>query len=214
MTARRLRTPLLVAALVLCSAALAAAAPPASSIRVESAGRRSVASALPPLQLEDLDGRKVSLAALRGKVVLLNFWASWCHPCVAELPMLARLATKYADKGVVVVAASLDDESSRSAVERLAHAMQAVRVWVGASADDLARLELGSSLPVSVLLDPQGRIADRRRGEIDETAMAAKIDKLLAGGSEDDAPGKPDKPRFEGAIQARATESCPLRGPC
>src|SRR5260370_22429569 len=68
------------------------------------------------LTLKDLNGQRVRLRDYRGKVVVLNFWATWCGPCKAELPMLVEAAKDYASRGVVFVAASLDDEKTRQQV--------------------------------------------------------------------------------------------------
>ena len=66
----------------------------------------------PDFTLRDLDGERVTLSKLRGKVVLLNFWATWCPPCRMEIPDLSRIYTDYKDKGVVVLGVSWDDLSN------------------------------------------------------------------------------------------------------
>jgi len=62
----------------------------------------------PEFALTALAGNKVSLSSLRGKVVLIDFWAQWCEPCKRELPQLDKLAQEYARKGVVVLAVNID----------------------------------------------------------------------------------------------------------
>ncbi|HEY2773883.1 MAG TPA: TlpA disulfide reductase family protein [Candidatus Binatia bacterium] len=153
-----------------------------------------------PLVLEDLSGRRASLASLRGKVVLLNFWATWCQPCVAELPVLADLARRYHERGLVVVAASLDDKSARAAVERVAGSMpEGVQVWIGATNDDMQRLHLGAAVPVTVLIDRNGGVRARERGTLAQGQLDEKVESALGQASPHN--------RFEGATQAR------LRGP-
>ncbi len=66
----------------------------------------------PDLKLKALDSRQYSLSDFRGKVVLLNFWASWCGPCVSEMPALQRLHDQLKDQGFSVVAVGIDDEES------------------------------------------------------------------------------------------------------
>jgi len=69
----------------------------------------------PELTLKDLDGKDVSLASLKGKVVLVNFWATWCEPCKIEIPELIELQQKYCPQGFTVLGIAMDDEG-RSAV--------------------------------------------------------------------------------------------------
>lgn len=73
----------------------------------------------PEFSLNDLSGQKRSLADYKGKVVLLNFWATWCPPCLAELPALNRVAKKYKDKGLRVVTISCDSPDELEKVKKL-----------------------------------------------------------------------------------------------
>src|SRR5215475_5246781 len=90
----------------------------------------------PDFSLPSLHGGTVSLSSLRGKVVLIDFWAQWCEPCKKELPQLDRLSKEYAGKGVVIVAVNIDKQR-----------------------DNAARMvkQLGVTLPV--LLDASGSVA-------------------------------------------------------
>ena len=90
----------------------------------------------PEFSLPSLKGSPVALSSLRGKVVLVDFWAQWCEPCKKELPQLDRLAKEYAPKGVVVLAINIDKQ--RDNAERMVK-------------------QLGLSL--DVLLDPAGSVA-------------------------------------------------------
>src|ERR1700759_547186 len=69
----------------------------------------------PDLRLKGIDGKDVSLAALKGKVVFLNFWATWCDPCRVEIPWLIDMQTKYGPKGFTIVGIAMDEEG-KSAV--------------------------------------------------------------------------------------------------
>jgi peroxiredoxin len=79
------------------------------------AGRASALDAgarLPEIGLTDLSGKRVDVASLKGKVVLVDFWATWCAPCKQEMPVLERLYQKYKDRGFTVVGVSVDQEST------------------------------------------------------------------------------------------------------
>ena len=67
----------------------------------------------PDLTLKDLNGAEVSLSGLKGRVVLVNFWATWCEACLLEVPSLIDLQRKYADKGFIVLGIALDDEGRK-----------------------------------------------------------------------------------------------------
>lgn len=67
----------------------------------------------PPLSLKDLDGREVRLEALRGRVVVVNFWATWCAPCVLEMPSLQRLKDRHARRGLEVIAVNQQENTAR-----------------------------------------------------------------------------------------------------
>jgi thiol-disulfide isomerase/thioredoxin len=157
------------------------------------------------LVLKDLDGKRMSIEDYRGSVVLVNFWATWCKPCVEELPQLSSLAGRYGSRGLVVVAVSIDDASSRADIERMAAALTGgVMVWIGATQDDLQRLGLGAAIPVSALVDRDGSIAHRELGALQEGALDAKIEALL--GSEQKEPQK----RF-GGVESIDCRPAPLQ---
>ena len=74
----------------------------------------------PDFTLTDMDGQQVSLSQFRGKVVILNFWATWCPPCREEMPSMEKLYRDYKDKGLVMLAVNVDD-NGRKAVEKMLH---------------------------------------------------------------------------------------------
>lgn len=144
------------------------------------------------LELRDLSGRPRSLRELHGKVVLVNFWATWCGPCVDELPILAELAQRYRDAGLVVVAASVDDARSRDAVEAFARkSARGLEVWIGADEADMEALGLGgNAVPATLLLDRGGRVARRMQGAVSRGDLDPMIHELLR-----EEGGHPDGPR-------------------
>lgn len=74
------------------------------------AATTAVSKPAPDLKLKDLDGKEVALADLKGKVVFVNFWATWCGPCQEEIPSLIDMQNKYAGKGFTVLGIAMDDE--------------------------------------------------------------------------------------------------------
>ena len=84
---------------------LSSKVPTTSHAANEGAGKPA-----PDIQLKDLNDKNVSLADFKGKVVFVNFWATWCDPCRVEIPWLIEMQAKYADKGFTVVGVAMDDE--------------------------------------------------------------------------------------------------------
>lgn len=112
-----------------------------------------------------IDGRAIRLSALRGKVVLVNYWATWCPPCRAEIPDLIRLQTKYQDQ-LVIIGVS-EDEGGLDQVKRFATANR-INYPIVMSTPALAKVFPGvSSLPTTFVLDREGRIVQRHLGLLD-----------------------------------------------
>ncbi len=131
------------------------------------------------LVLKDSAGERSRLSDLRGKVVVLNFWATWCGPCKAELPLLVEAEKKYAPRGVVFIAASLDEPKSRPRIpEFLANYHVGFPVWVGANSDDLDRLGMGPAVPATALIGAEGRIVFRLLGQMREEELHERLDWL------------------------------------
>ncbi|HEY0079806.1 MAG TPA: TlpA disulfide reductase family protein [Pyrinomonadaceae bacterium] len=132
------------------------------------------------LALLDTAGKRRSLDEYRGKIVVLNFWATWCVPCREEMPLLVALRRRYLARGVEVVGASADDESTRSKVEPfMREARIDFPVWTGAATADMQRFGLGSALPATALLDRDGRIAFRIVGPLKASDLSERLEWLL-----------------------------------
>ncbi|MFO1465728.1 MAG: TlpA disulfide reductase family protein [Steroidobacteraceae bacterium] len=134
----------------------------------------------PEFAKADLQGATWRLTALRGKVVLLNFWATWCAPCLLEMPEFSAWQKEFGPRGFQVLGVSMDD--TRSPVERLARQRPpGYPLIMGDTA--LAKLYGGVfGLPTTFLIDRQGRIVASHRGEANLPELKARIDSLLSAG--------------------------------
>jgi thiol-disulfide isomerase/thioredoxin len=134
------------------------------------------------LSLRDLKGNRVHLRDYQGKIVVLNFWATWCGPCREEMPRLVDAEKEYGPRGVVFVAASLDDDKSQTKIPDFLRDHQiAFPIWTGASGDDLDRLEMGPAVPATAFIDQEGRIVARVSGEIRPDEIKERLDWLTQG---------------------------------
>lgn len=132
----------------------------------------------PALTLRDLRGRRVSLRDYAGKVVLLNFWATWCAPCRAEVPDLIKWQRDYGGRGLQVVGVA-QPPASRAAVRAFARRYHVnYPVLIGTSADKALFIE-GETLPVSVLIDREGEVRAVIEGIILPDEFEEKIMPLL-----------------------------------
>jgi thiol-disulfide isomerase/thioredoxin len=131
------------------------------------------------LNLIDLDGKKVHLKDYRGKLVVLNFWATWCVPCRDEMPMFVDVEKARASKGVVFIGASLDDKKSVKAIPEFIQKYKIdFPVWTGTTGDDLDRLRMGEAVPDTAFLDEDGVILSRVQGEIKKTELVERLEWL------------------------------------
>ena len=117
------------------------------------------------LILKDLGGNQKRLSEYRGKVVVLNFWATWCVPCREEMPLLVGVQKRYADRGVIVIGASADEASTQDQIAPFIRKLNITfPIWTGANTDHMQALGLGKGLPVTVVLDQEGRLRFRLLG--------------------------------------------------
>jgi len=131
------------------------------------------------LPFKDLNGNKVKVTDLRGKPVVLNFWATWCVPCRAEMPIFVEAAKEYESRGVAFVGASLDEKQTRPKIPDFVGEFKiGFPIWVGASTMDLDDLRLGQALPATAFLDRDGRIVARVLGQITKDELYERLDWL------------------------------------
>jgi thiol-disulfide isomerase/thioredoxin len=133
--------------------------------------------AAPFFQLNDLDGKPVSLAAAKGKIVILNFWATWCGPCRAEVPDLVELQKRYADKLEIIALAT--DEDDPDEVRRFV-LQSGINYRVAMASEEVLRNYGGiAALPTSFVIDPQGRIVQKHVGLNDPTIYELEVRAML-----------------------------------
>lgn len=133
------------------------------------------------MTLRDRAGKEQRLSAHRGRIVILNFWATWCVPCREEMPMLVRIAKEYESRGVTVIGPSADAPETQDKIEPfLREAGITFPVWVGATTEHMQQLGLGTALPATAVIDREGRMVGRILGPLEEKDLRARIEWLLA----------------------------------
>jgi len=129
------------------------------------------AAPTPPLELADLSGRQHRLSDYRGQVVLVNFWATWCPPCLAEMPSMQRLATTMKEKPFRILAINV--EQSKSTVWRFKKLLEIDFTTLLDSAGDTARQWGIKTYPTSYLIDSEGRIRYVVKGALEWDSIEA-----------------------------------------
>mgnify|MGYP006292093463 CR=1 FL=1 len=144
------------------------------------------AGAAPPdVELPDLSGTPRSLAEFEGRILAVNFWATWCAPCRVEMPMLSNLQEIFADEPVEVVTIA----TGRNSPQGIARFFDEIGVQNLPKYQDpkqeLARSMAVLGLPITVIVDPEGREVARLRGDAhwDSESAVAILEALAAGGS-------------------------------
>ena len=137
---------------------------------------------MPELRFNDAAGRAHTLADFRGKVVLLNIWATWCDPCREEMPALDRLQTKLGGERFQVVALSVDQQGLGIAQKFYAQiGIKALPLYIDPTAKAAFTVD-AAGLPASLLIDRQGREIGRHLGAVkwDEPQVVARLQRAIA----------------------------------
>jgi cytochrome c biogenesis protein CcmG, thiol:disulfide interchange protein DsbE len=140
-------------------------------------GHPLVGDPAPEIMLETLDGDTVSLASLRGRPVLVNFWATWCLPCRDEFPLLAAAYAEHADAGLEILGVVHDDTAEGAR----AFAQDMGATWpMLLDAEDVAWADyLGVAMPTSFFIDADGVVRAASLGAFRETGLDALLEKIL-----------------------------------
>jgi len=134
--------------IVAAIAAFVLAAPPTANVK---------------FSFKDVNGKKVSLSGFKGKVILLDFWATWCVPCKAEIPGFIELQKKYGARGLQIIGVSVDDPLSL-AKKYVDEMKMNYPVLLAEGKEDILKAYDVKSIPVSIIIDRQGRIVTRHDG--------------------------------------------------
>jgi thiol-disulfide isomerase/thioredoxin len=133
------------------------------------------------LALKDLFGGEQKLSAYRGRIVVLNFWATWCGPCVKEMPELSALQNEYAAYGLQVIGAAADTTETLPEVRQFIKSAKInFPIWLGATTGDMARFGLGPALPGTAVIGRDGRIVAVFNGIIKAAEVKKTLEKLIA----------------------------------
>lgn len=132
----------------------------------------------PDFTLTDTEGKTVSLQSLRGKIVVLNFWATWCGPCLAEMPHFEKLHQEFKDKDVVIL--GIDDEERNLVSDFLKRKGYSYPTLIDEQGKAGVLYELNNSIPHTFFISKDGRIAEYYRGARSADSLRAGIEKALA----------------------------------
>jgi peroxiredoxin len=139
---------------------------------------RAARAAAPDFVLRDVNGVAVKLSDYRGKVVLLDFWATWCGGCKVEIPWFREFDKTYRDRGLVSIGVAVDDDGWHTVKPFLQDHPISYRIVIS-DPDIIQRYHI-TNLPVTLLIDRDGRIADSHLGIVEKQAWEAEIQTLLA----------------------------------
>ena len=168
------RAPFLLAVEVVAVLTLASASdPPGPRALLQSPNQRKPAA---EFALKNASGKTVRLDDYRGKIVLLDFWATWCHGCKEEIPWFAEFQRRYGEKGFAVVGVSLDDEGWKVVTPFVKSASIPYEILLGneKTAKDYGIL----NMPDTFLIDREGRIAASFAGVVDKSDVERNIESL------------------------------------
>jgi peroxiredoxin len=148
--------------------------------RVRPAAAATKGHSAPDFVLTDLQGRTVKLSDLRGKAVVLNFWATWCPPCKEEIPWFVELQKRYGSQGLQIVGVSMDDDRDQKDVEKFA-AANSINYPVLLGKENVAEQYGGIDyLPTTFYIDRDGIVMDRVFGQPGRDEIEQNVKRAIA----------------------------------
>lgn len=154
-----------------------------SAALMKGASGQSSYPQTPDFTVTDINGKTISLSHYKGKVLFLNFWASWCPPCRAEIPEFVDVYQKYKSKGLEILGISLDTKD-KSAIVDFAQQFKINYPIVLESRKQTEKLlddfKPGQFIPTTFVIDKQGRIRDKIVRSMDKEEMLRYFDRLIA----------------------------------
>ena len=147
---------------------------------VQSQGVLPEHSVAPPFTVERMEGPPLELASLKGKVVVVNFWATWCPPCREELPYLVSTVKEYEPKGVTLVAISNDQRAGqREIVSHFLAGFPALTPYAALGQPEIGAAYQVEALPSVYVIDREGHVSASFRGQATESQLRRWIDAAL-----------------------------------
>ncbi len=144
----------------------------------ESSGTTGKLDKAPGFALEGMDGKTVDFKKYEGKLVLVDFWATWCPPCRRSIPHLAQLHSKYSQRGFEVVGISLDN-TGRESVATFARDYSIPYTILMGTQDVATQWNIGTGIPVAILVNREGAVVEKIVGYKDAQFWEQKIAQYL-----------------------------------
>ena len=132
----------------------------------------------PALSLKDIKGRTIRLSDYKGKVVLVNFWATWCAPCLAEMPELEKLQREYKKRGLQIVGVSHPTDKALDVIKTIKRLRVSYPILLG-DEKALSLFKVSDILPVTVIIDRAGKVRGRILGILEPDEFEAQVKPLL-----------------------------------